>query len=543
MEKNKASYNELEQENKQLKEQLNNIESSKKFQKKAAKWTLKKGAGVFLGKGLKDAIKQTLTEFNTEKKVSTDTASNLGAHIIWRLTRIGIFAVIIAILPTLFLIIQTIYLGKQNDKIDKQNELITNQNTRLEQQTYLQEAGRRSSLVFLTNNVLDKMDDELKKTKNKDRNLSDQLIGRIVALSKSLKPYKYLENDSLSMTVSPERGQLLVNLTKAKLGEETYVKIFEDADFSFSELSDMTFEDINFGDINLSNSFFDSIIFSKCNFNESNFSSCTFDKTYFRLCLGYYLNFDNSYAINLGFNFSFIEFIDLSSSLVTQLSFHNSFSIKFTFEQSMGSNHVIDNSFIGFLNMDPKRKSPYMRYSINQYRGKNKVLKPSDFNRTTSHLFNRFNNVKPNQFIIKRLRINENACRFINNESYKNFGIIEVFKSKPNNLVGNCFANSEIMKVKNNNLGNKEYVNDEFEKSMKIFMDMIEDEKFETDSYFVKNFYKDDYENSILKIKEKAIEMIQFTSEKDFKDFINSRKVLKSRYETFKKSKHYKSDE
>ncbi|QHI37584.1 hypothetical protein IMCC3317_29640 [Kordia antarctica] len=69
MEEDKASYEALEQENKELKEKLDNIEKFKEFQRKAAKWTLRKGAGVFLGKGLKDAIKQTFTEFNTNRYI------------------------------------------------------------------------------------------------------------------------------------------------------------------------------------------------------------------------------------------------------------------------------------------------------------------------------------------------------------------------------------------------------------------------------------------------------------------------------------------
>ena len=44
-------------------------------------------------------------------------------------------------------------LYQQNQKFDLQNNLITNQNTRLDQQTYLQEAERRGSLVFLFSKI------------------------------------------------------------------------------------------------------------------------------------------------------------------------------------------------------------------------------------------------------------------------------------------------------------------------------------------------------------------------------------------------------
>jgi hypothetical protein len=197
MEKNKVSYEQLEAENKRLKTRLDTIEKSRQrfFSRSYSILSF-----FILGNGLKTAIKEAILEFNQQKHLSVDTISNLGAHIIRRLTRIGVVAFLIAITPSCLLYCQ-------NNLLENQNRLIVNQNTRIEQQTYLQEAGRRSSLIFLMNNVLDKMDEELKSPVNKDRNLSDQLIGRIVALSKSLKPYKYLESDSLSMTVSPERGQ------------------------------------------------------------------------------------------------------------------------------------------------------------------------------------------------------------------------------------------------------------------------------------------------------------------------------------------------
>ncbi|MEM6720282.1 MAG: hypothetical protein AAF611_13235 [Bacteroidota bacterium] len=371
MDKHKTSYEQLEAENKQLKEQLDNIEKSKQFQKKAAKWTLRKGAGVFLGKGLKSAIKEMITEFNTEKKISIDTASNLGAHIIWRLTRIGIFAIVVAILPTLFLIIQTVYLGKQNDKIDKQNELITNQNARLEQQTYLQEAGRRSSLIFLMNNVLDKMDEELKDSMNKNRNLSDQLIGRIIALSKSLKPYKYLENDSLSMTVSPERGQLLVNLTKAKLSNQTYEKFFENADFSYSEISNMTFNGISFGNLNLSFSNLTKVTFEKCNFSYLDLVKSASVDLKFRDCSAEEINLQNSYIESILFynlsseylriDLSFVDFFLMKDSVVGYLSFYESyFDEIFSFSQNV----IVKFDFI--LNKGDL-KSFFRKYNIEKY--------------------------------------------------------------------------------------------------------------------------------------------------------------------------------
>ena len=74
----------------------------------------------------------------------------------------------------------------------RSNDLLQTQNQLIKEQTKLIEAERRSSLIFLMGNIMDKVDDELKNNK-KSRELSPQLIGRIAALSHSLKPYYFLK--------------------------------------------------------------------------------------------------------------------------------------------------------------------------------------------------------------------------------------------------------------------------------------------------------------------------------------------------------------
>lgn len=143
----------------------------------------------------------------------------------------------------------------QNDNLVQQNTLFKNQNDKIDIQTNLSEAERRGSLVFLMNNIFDRIDDELKDSNNIDRNLSSQLIGRISGLSFSLKPYKYLVNDKLlDHFVSPERGQLLHNLTSSQLSDSTMEQINRFANFSFSELSGVRLIDKNISGINLRNS-------------------------------------------------------------------------------------------------------------------------------------------------------------------------------------------------------------------------------------------------------------------------------------------------
>lgn len=108
-------------------------------------------------------------------------------------------------------------------------------------QTYLQEADRRSGLVFLMGNIFDEVNTELKDDYNNDsiRNLSPQLIGRIVAFSHSLTPYKFFVNGELTdREYSPERGQLLITLVNSGIDKASLDVIYKKADLSYTYLVD-----------------------------------------------------------------------------------------------------------------------------------------------------------------------------------------------------------------------------------------------------------------------------------------------------------------
>ncbi len=157
----------------------------------------------------------------------------------------------------------------QNLLIEAQNGLFNYQNKRIDQQTNLLEADRRGSLVFLFNNVLDRIDDELKDSLNNSRILSPQLIGRIISLSQALKPYKYLQNDTIiKKAVSPERGQLFLSLVNSHLNDETLLSIFQKANFKSSEIIGGYFEGAYLIGLDLSNSVLDSSNFNQVQFKE-----------------------------------------------------------------------------------------------------------------------------------------------------------------------------------------------------------------------------------------------------------------------------------
>lgn len=136
-------------------------------------------------------------------------------------------------------VLGTILLYNQNKLLTQQNQLLVQQNVRLDQQTYLQEAERRSSLIFLMSNILDEVNNELKEDVGVlgARDISPQLIGRIVALSNSLRPYRYLGSDSLvGRELSPERGYLLQAIVSSEIDKSSLRRIFKTADFSYADL-------------------------------------------------------------------------------------------------------------------------------------------------------------------------------------------------------------------------------------------------------------------------------------------------------------------
>lgn len=353
------SEEKLRVENKNLKELNRNLNSELKKYKESEKsslktkhWVGKKITSIFLGKGLKKSLKVSIEEFNSTKRVSPENLSNVLTNIIWRITRVSIIVIVGAILPSFLLFQQNQYIKTQNSKIETQNHLLKKQNRRIDQQTYLQESNRRSSLIFLTSDIMNSIDEELKDKKlNPNRILSPQLVGRIVSLSRNFKPYKYLKNDSLTQLISPERSQLLISLVNAELSNSTYSDIFTRGDFSYSEINNYKFENINFGHINFDYSHFDRVEFLDCNFlsivltnvyaNELSFDHCYFGASVIKNSKFNRLNFFSSYVT---------EYLDLNSNSVA-----NSLRIEFSslramsFENNEFHNFHFSNNYITYF--------------------------------------------------------------------------------------------------------------------------------------------------------------------------------------------------
>ncbi len=284
----------------ELENELNRLKKRRSQLKEFRNWIFSR---FMLGKGLEQSLTENITEIRSGKIPNDEQLGNLTASIIKRLFRIHFITFLIALIPLILLFqqnrilrSQTTLFEKQNEKLDSQNELFSKQNEyfdkqnlRLDQQTYLLESQRRSSLSFEFNSILNNINDQLEKSKQ----ISNSLKGRIIAISRSLKPYKYLNNNGklIDKPLSPERGQLLIALTNSDIDKTQLQEIFEAGDFSYSDLGSedieggLIFRDINFTKINLKKSNLRNVQFYDCTFAKGDISKCDLFSSFFTNCI------------------------------------------------------------------------------------------------------------------------------------------------------------------------------------------------------------------------------------------------------------------
>ncbi len=227
------------------------------------RWQIRIVEVFLLGSGLLKASKKLANEL--PRNVKKETLAEVATYTFIRLTRLGIFAVIIASIPIALLWIQ-------NNKINDQN--------------YLIESQRRSSLVLLMNNVLTDLSAEIEEQRhgaigdsiisnfNSTRySLSDPLVGRITSLSQGLLPYRFLVNGKLTdKEYSVERGQLLLALVNSNLDSTTYQNIYNSATFANSYLVDANLFATNLSGANLSGTNLSGAEFYGANLSRTNLS-------------------------------------------------------------------------------------------------------------------------------------------------------------------------------------------------------------------------------------------------------------------------------
>lgn len=191
----------------------------------------------------------------------------------------------------------------------QQNQLLRNQNYRIEQQTYLIEAERRSSMVFVMSQVMQEFYEEIENN-NAERKISSSLSGRIFALSQAMKPYRYMEgNELINNPLSPERGQLLTVLVESEIDSIQLHKLLEKCDFSYAEIGAIDLSDLNLNYSNFAKAEFNSTVLEDVNFKNGFLVGAIFNRSYLNQT-----NFNNAHMSSSLF----------FSSELDGTSFHNS---------------------------------------------------------------------------------------------------------------------------------------------------------------------------------------------------------------------------
>jgi uncharacterized protein YjbI with pentapeptide repeats len=277
----------LKEENLRLKKELEKLKSITNKKSKTKKGVLKFVGITFAGRRLKQSIYKVLDQYNKERYITREALSDLLASIVYRLTRIGLFTLIFALLPFVLLIQQNLLLKQQNKKIQDQN--------------YLAEASRRSTQMFIMGDVLSDLNQEL----NNGNRLSSSLVGRIASLSLAMKPYHYFKNGKLiEDPMSPERGQLLLTISKSVFNRSQLSdEIFQESDFTYAELGNVMLRSAHLKDIvldhaNLKYADLDGANLINASFAYANLNLTDFSDADLRFADFSHANLNGSYLLN-----------------------------------------------------------------------------------------------------------------------------------------------------------------------------------------------------------------------------------------------------
>lgn len=224
-----------------------------------------------------------------DKERAKAFAPRAASFILWRNVRNWWFRILVAILVAIGGLATTILLVNQN-------KLLETQNQKIEIQTSLMEAERRSALVLLMSNVLSDVKDEIKEQKERAEEvssdslvsleekgyaLSEPLVGRIAALSQGFLPYRLLQGDTLTeKEYSVERGQLLLSLVNSRIDTLSIINICKHVIFRSSYLPEADLEGANLGGVDLGGSQLREAKLFGANFHNADLNSANLHKTF-----------------------------------------------------------------------------------------------------------------------------------------------------------------------------------------------------------------------------------------------------------------------
>jgi len=245
-------------------------------------------------------------------------------------------------------LVAMIFTGAQLWLLYNQNKLMELQNDKIDIQSRLSESARRGDVYLLIGNIYESIQEELRVNRDSPERrgeLSTGLVGQIISLSHSLKPYRYLqENGELSEPISRERGNLLLYLTHLKLKTEILSEILRKGDFDRMELSNTVISDASISFDSIAYASMNNVEFQNC-LIKGDFRKSIFQKTKFsKSKLDLILNGEGSLYLHqssLGFlklSNSKIEFlestgdstrIELDSSEVGHCDFRGSYKLRY----------------------------------------------------------------------------------------------------------------------------------------------------------------------------------------------------------------------
>ena len=342
LEQIKKDRDALSKENKTLKTKLKNRQRILRLQLAGAKLMGGFGALLTIGPRLYSAIHRWIVvhQENPNRLAPEETAAVIAA-LIRRFTAIGLIGLIIAGVPVALLFQQNRILNKQNAMFDQQNklfdvqtefvrqqtDLLAKQTEFIDRQNYLVEASRRSALLFELTSILDMIDAEMdaagtessavftrmanqeagvepaesleERPRLRDEEsqklyrLSSRLTGRIVALSRSFRPYRYLDDSGqlIERPLSPERAQLFISLIESQVDMEdmNHSRVV----FDFADLASVGVQDLDLTHTQLKRANLQDASFSNCRLHYARFIDCDLKKAGFSSCEMWYGDFTN----------------------------------------------------------------------------------------------------------------------------------------------------------------------------------------------------------------------------------------------------------
>lgn len=324
-------------------------------------------------------------------------APKLISFLLWSNYRNWVLGIMLTFITGCGGLVVTILTLNQNKLFKNQNQLLKTQNSKIEQQTQLAEASRRSSQMFIMGEVLSDVNKELREIQqhqnelqkqNQDitlkRVLSNTLVGRIISLSRAMKPYKYLQTDTtsnqnsfnLTKLISPERGQLLITLVNSNIDSIFFNRKIlgtKRADFSYAELYNANLVYANFRNINLKNADLSLSNLSNANLSYADLQNANLQNSYsegtnFKSTNLQNANFINSFFMNVRLEKTNLQNADLGGAI---------FSSKITLKE-------VDLSYANFERAD-----------LNEITFKNVIFKRTNFQ--GAHLdYSNFENEKLN---------------------------------------------------------------------------------------------------------------------------------------------------